>query len=399
MNTMPKEETTNLPLSGVRILDLSRLLPGPLATMMLADLGAEVIKIEHPQKTDYIRNFPPFMGKDSAFYLSLNRNKKSLLLDVHSVQGKLVFMELVKKSDIVIEQFRPGVLDKLEIGYKHAQAVDKGIIYVSVSGYGQTGPYKDFAGHDLNYLALSGILSQFQDGGQVPAFQMADVAGAYMTVQACLAALLKRNNTKSGTHVDVSLMDACLPFLTLPYAHFTGNRKNSPNKLPFLLNGSLPNYNTYICKDGKKVALGALEPKFWSAFCSLIGKTEWCNSNLFDAKNREKISQELKQLFLQKTRDEWVAFAQNTDCCLSPVLALDELEDNAQIKARDSIINQKNNAGTVFSAFNYPLKFEHEISPLKPPPEAGQHTVEIMEKMGFSKTEIEKLKDSDVIVG
>ena len=207
----------SLPLTGIKILDLSRLLPGPLATQMLADMGAEIIKIEDLNSPDYIRFFPPFVDDDSALYLSLNRNKRSIALNLKSQEGKELFFALVKSADVVVEQFRPGVLEKMGMGYSQAKAINPKIIYVSITGFGQTGPYAQKAGHDLNYIAMSGLLANIgtKERPVIPGVQIADVSGSYAAVSGCLAALLQRSKTGEGQHVDISMTESAMPFATL----------------------------------------------------------------------------------------------------------------------------------------------------------------------------------------
>ncbi|MFQ5629536.1 MAG: CaiB/BaiF CoA transferase family protein, partial [bacterium] len=220
----PKPKTG--PLTGIRILDLTRLYPGPLGAMLMADMGADVIKIEDINSPDYMRTFPPFVGENSAGYLAVNRSKRSLAIDLRAVQGKKIFFDLVKTADIVVESFRPNRLKKMGLDYEKARTASEKIIYVSVTGYGQDGPYAQKAGHDLNYLGYAGILALTggKDSGPViPGVQMADVAGgAYMTVIACLSALWarERSPTRRGQHVDVSMLDSILPLMTLQWAHF-----------------------------------------------------------------------------------------------------------------------------------------------------------------------------------
>ena len=211
----PRQPTTG-PLLGLRILDLTRLLPGPLGTMLMADMGADVIKIEDPNAPDYVRSFPPYVNGESVNYMAYNRSKRSVLLNYQTPDGRDQFLDLVKTADVVVEQFRPGHLDRLGIGYAAARAVNPRIIYVSVTGYGQTGPYAHLAGHDLNYIALAGVLGLTGDNSgtnpTIPGVQLADIAGgSYMSVVATLAALYARERTGEGQHVDVSMTDAVMP--------------------------------------------------------------------------------------------------------------------------------------------------------------------------------------------
>lgn len=397
--SVPNRKPTQGPLVGLRVLDLTRLLPGPLATMMLADMGAEVIKIEDPDDPDYIRNFPPMVGGDSAFYLSLNRSKRSLSLNMRSEEGKNIFLDLIKTADVVIEQFRPGVLDKSGIGYEAANEINPKIIYVSITGYGQTGPYAQRAGHDLNYIAYAGVLGNIgtKEKPIIPAPQLADVAGgSYAAVNACLAALFSRSNTGRGQHADVSMTDAVMPLNSLIYAEHSSGVDVDRNS--FSLSGSRANYNVYECKDGKFIALGALEPKFWNGFCDMVQKPEWKDRIIDESEKAEELIRQVSQLFLTKTRDEWVATAEGHDICLSPVLEMSELKDNEQLKARGMIYEMETKNGEKLNTIGLPLKFSGtEAKPAWPSPQLGEDSEAILNELGKSQQEIASLKERRVI--
>jgi alpha-methylacyl-CoA racemase len=319
-----------MPLSNIRILDFTKLLPGPLATNLLADLGAEIIKIESPESPDTTRFYPPFVGEMGVNFTALNSNKTLLSLDYKSVVGKSEFFELLKTADVVIEQFRPGIMTKWGIDYESARQVKSDIIYISITGYGQDGPNAHLAGHDLNYLALSGVLAlNVDDTGKpvIPGIQVADVAGgSYLAMNAVMAALLKKNATGKGSHISVSMLDGLMPMMALNMAHHWAGEELAVDKKTFL-SGRLANYNVYACADGKHIALGALEPKFWAAFCQTAERLEWENLLLPTEENQDFLKKELSAFFSTKSRDEWVAFFEHTDCCLSPVLLPSEVED------------------------------------------------------------------------
>ena len=283
-----KSKTHHRSIARHQNFRFTRLLPGPLGTMMMADMGAEVIKIEDPKNPDYVRNFPPYLNGESAMYLSFNRSKRSLALDFSSEEGKTIFMELVKTADLVIEQFRPKFLDKFGIGYEAAKKVNPKIIYVSITGYGQTGTYANLAGHDLNYTAIAGVLgvtgSSPTEAPINAGVQMADIAGgSYMCIIASLSALYARNQTGIGQQVDVSMTDCVMPLLSAVYPlQQTGERGTFP------LSGGLPNYGIYKTADKKFIALGTLEPKFWAKFCNLVEKPEWAGFIL--PKNEDELA-------------------------------------------------------------------------------------------------------------
>lgn len=388
----------SLPLSGIKILDLSRLLPGPLATQMLADMGAEVIKIEDLNSPDYIRFFPPFVGDDSALYLSLNRNKRSIALNLKSQEGKELFFALVKSADVVVEQFRPGVLDKMGMGYTQAKAINPKIIYVSVTGFGQTGPYAQKAGHDLNYIAMSGLLANIgtKERPVIPGVQIADVSGSYAAVNGCLAALLQRTKTGEGQHVDISMTDSAMPFATLIHAASWADGRNIERE-NFQLSGELVNYNVYETADAKFVALGALEPKFWITFCDAVNKPEWKNSTFAPADEIQKLKEEVSALFKSKTRTEWEQFSELHDVCLSPVLENSELAQNENLLHRNMVVTMENRTKKL-NTIGAAIKFSgsgHQTP--KAAPKLGQDTLSVLEEIGISEEKIAALKQAGVI--
>ena len=389
----------SLPLAGIKILDLSRLLPGPLATQMLADMGAEIIKIEDINSPDYIRFFPPFVDDDSALYLSLNRNKRGIALNLKSEEGKEFFFSLLKTADVVIEQFRPGVLDKMGIGYEYAKSINPKIIYVSITGYGQTGPYAQKAGHDLNYIAISGLLANIgtKEKPVIPGVQIADVSGSYAAVNGCLAALLQREKTGEGQHVDISMTDSAVPFATLIHAAAWADGRNIERE-NFQLSGELVNYNVYETADAKFVALGALEPKFWMTFCDAVNKPEWKNKTFGPTDELQKLKEEVSALFKNKTRNDWEEFSEQHDVCLSPVLETNELQNNPQLQARNMVLETE--AGTKkLNTIGAAIKFSaSENQPNKSAPKFGQDTDSVLAQLGFSNEQLIELKQKGIIL-
>lgn len=357
---MPTRKPANGPLVGLRILDLTRLLPGPLGTMLMADMGAEVIKIENPEAPDYVRMFPPFVQGESINYLMVNRSKLSVYLNYQTDEGRTQFLELVKTADVVVEQFRPGFLDKLGIGYDTARQVNPRIIYVSVTGYGQTGPYAQLAGHDLNYIGVAGVLDLTgtpDEAPVVPGVQLADIAGgAYGCVMATLAAVYACQRTNKGQHVDVSMTDMVMPLLTVPYGLHVGQMPTRRGQMP--LSGGLPNYGVYRCKDDKYIVLGALEPKFWQRFCLLVQKPEWITwllpqspAQLVDFK------QAIQNLFLERMQADWVRIGMEQDLLITPVNTIDELAHDAQLQARNMIHKIPHKVLGELNGIGIPLKF------------------------------------------
>ena len=379
------------PLAGIRILDLTRLLPGPVATLHLADLGAEVIKIEDPQVGDYARTLGTGQGEDSAYFRMINRNKQGLRLDLKTAGGVEVFKRLASAADAIIESFRPGVMDKLGVGYAVIAALNPRIAYCSISGYGQDGPYRDLAGHDINYLGYAGVLDQIGcEGGDpaLPNFQIADLLGGALTAaMGILAAVLDAQRTGRGRHIDVAMTDS-----VLAHTYFTMLRRNdSGHSLPRgadLLSGGLPCYGAYRCADGRHMAVGALEGKFWKICCEVLDHPEWVRRQ-WDAGLRA----EMAAVFASRPRDEWANLFAAVDCCVTPILTPEEALKNEQIVARGMVLQEGG-----LTQFAPPLKMsDFEFSVRQPAPSAGQHNTTILAAAGYSPAEIERLAASGTL--
>src|SRR3954449_6890145 len=333
---------TQLPLDGIKVLDLSRLLPGGFCSLLLADFGAEVLKVEDTGMGDYIRWSPPYYeGADdsakSALYLALNRNKRSIRLNLKSDEGKDVLLKLVREHDVVLESFRPGVLDRLGVGFDRMRAENPKLVYCAITGYGQDGPLRDRSGHDMNYLGLIGLLGLTgdADGPPVqPAGQIADIGGgALMAAFGILAALRERDRSGAGQLVDVSMADGTLSWLTMLAARHLADGW-LPRRGSLDLGGGLVCYRPYRCADGF-VTIGALEPKFWGAFCRGVGREDLI-AGQFDPPGSET-HRAVEAAVAERTRDEWTAFAAAHDCCLEPVLDLDEALASEQVRAREMV--------------------------------------------------------------
>ncbi len=373
------------PLAGIRILDLTRLLPGPVATLHLADLGAEVIKIEDPQVGDYARTLGTGTGEDSAYFRMINRNKQGLRLDLKQPAGVAVFMRLARTADVVVESFRPGVMDKLGIGYAAVAAVNPKIAYCSISGYGQDGPYRDLAGHDINYLGYAGVLDQIGRAGgdpAIPNFQIADLLGGALTaVMGILAAVLDAQRSGQGRHIDVSMTDSVLAHTYFAMLRLNDAGRSAPRGSD-LLSGGLPCYATYRCADGRHMAVGALEGKFWKICCATLERPEWV-ARQWDAGLRD----EMAALFATRSRDDWAARFAAVDCCVTPILSPEEALDNAQIAARGMVLRD---AG--LTQFAPPLKLsEHAFAVRQAAPRVGEHNAEILRGAGYTDDEIASL--------
>lgn len=325
-------------LAGIRVIDFTRLLPGPYATMRLADLGAEIVKVESPDGGDLARQTDPKIDGEGAVYLANNRNKRTVVLDLKSEEGRSEALSLIDGADVVIEGFRPGVMRKLGLDYETCRNRNQRIVYCSLTGYGQTGTLADLAGHDLNYLALSGFLSQLrdQDGRPItPSVQIGDMVGGIVASEAILAGLVRRGRTGEGTYLDVAMTDALIGML---HNHALIQQATGFEHGVEVLNGKLVCYSLYESADGRAISLGALEPKFWRTFCEAVKKPSWIREQFKPAADGQPIYEELKELFASRTFAEWTEFGQKVDCCLQPVLNISELLRSQYGQARGIVI-------------------------------------------------------------
>lgn len=380
----------DLPLSGIRVMDLSRLLPGGICTFLLCKLGAEVIKIEDTEQGDYIRYIPPLKDGKSIYFLFLNRGKKSVKLNLKEEKGKEIFYKLAKISDVILEGFRPGVVQKLEIDYEVIKNINPKIIYCSLSGYGQSGPYKERSGHDINYISLAGILnlSGKEDKCFIPPVQIADISGGIFAAFSIVSALLKKEKMGIGEYIDVSMLDTSIIFLMMIFAKYFADREII-NRGEFLLSGGFPCYNVYQTKDGRFISVGALEAKFWEKFCKAIEREELIYHQFAEGEEKEKIEKELQEIFKKKTLKEWIDFFKDKDCCCEPVLNIEEVISHPQIKERGIFLNTEINFPVKFSSFKSPSTLSS--------PELGEHTEEVLKELGYRKEEIEELKNKKII--
>ena len=379
-------------LDDVRILDLSRLLPGPFCTLLLADLGADVIKIEDTETGDYLRWAPPLAGEYSAMFHPLNRNKRSVALNLKTDSGREAFLRLVDTADVVVESFRPGVMDRLGLGWEVLHERNPSTILCSISGYGQDGPYRDRAGHDLNYAALAGVLSLTASASGDPAMpgvQAGDLGGgALHAAVAILAALHQRMRTGKGQRCDVAMLDGLVSWMAPNAAlYFAGAGVPGPNTLT--LNGRHPCYRIYACQDGH-MALGALEPKFWQAFVEAVGLPHLAASAFTDGDEGSSVAAEIEGVMRQRTRAEWTSTFAGLDVCCEPLLGLDETFDDPQVQHRGMELQA--GVGGPLPQCASPLRLSDSAFEVRRlAPGYAQHTRELLTEVGYEAAAVDAL--------
>lgn len=382
------------PLEGIRVLDLSRLLPGPFLTMVMADLGADVVKVEDPKLGDYLRAIPPHKGGVSARFLAVNRGKRSIALDLKRPEHHAAFLAMVKQADVVVDSFRPGVLDRLGLGWAALSAVNPRLVLCSISGYGQSGPYVHRAGHDLNYLGIAGVLAMGAEAAgrppAMPGVQIADLAGgALWSATGILAALVGRERTGKGSFVDISMTEGALALLAAELANLECGAH--PTRGREGLNGGTACYGVYRTADDRYLSVGAIEPKFWLAFNAAIGRKPDVSELILPPAGQERVRGEIAAILAGKTRDEWQAIFAAHDCCCEPVYELDELPTHPQHVAREVFFTVDTGAGGPMRQVRTPLGAPSAPSP---PPRLGEHTAAVLADYGFSPDEIAALSAS-----
>lgn len=384
------------PLSSLKVLDFTTLLPGPFGAMILADWGAEVVRVESPTRPDMVRMLPPMDDGISACHGFLNRSKKSLALDLKKQDAVAAVRRLVKEYDIVVEQFRPGVMDRLGVGYEALKAENPGLIFCSITGYGQTGPFKQRAGHDLNYLSIAGVTGYNGRKGSGPApinVQVADVAGgSYHAVMSILAAVIHRQQTGEGQHLDISMTDAAFSMhaLTAPPALVGGVE---PELEATQLNGG-SFYDCYETADGRWLSVAGLEPQFFAQFCQAIGHPEWSGKGLaLNPDIQGPLKQDIAKVMKTRTFAEWVAVFSALDACVEPVLSFNEACEHPHIQERELLVEVPTASGGTQRQLASPVKFSAT------PPRydftgaaLGAHTDEVLKGAGFSEEEIAAMR-------
>jgi crotonobetainyl-CoA:carnitine CoA-transferase CaiB-like acyl-CoA transferase len=388
------------PLDEISVLDLTRLLPGAVATMLLGDFGADVIKIEEPGSGDPARQSHAGIKQPDAYFLATNRNKRSIAINLKQPAGRGIFLELVEDADVVVEGFRPGVMDRLGIGYETLKEINPGLIYCAITGYGQDGPYREKAGHDVNYISIAGLLgvTGVKEGPPlIPGVQIADLAGGSMqAVIGILLALQARQRTGEGQMVDVSMMDGSLAMMYVPFAASLANGAQ-PQRSAEGLSGRYACYQVYQTKDGRYLALGALEPKFWVNACRVLGREDLIDKQFVGDAQIEAIGG-LAEIFRTKTADEWLAGFAGVDTCLTLVKDIAEMIEDPQVKHRRLIGEIDHPSSGRIKQIAPTVKLSGTPGEMRtPPPALGEHTREILKELGYSDETITKLSRDGVV--
>jgi len=374
----------------IRVLDLSRLLPGPYCARILVDFGYEVIKVERPAEGDWVRNIPPFRDDVSILFQALNRGKHSLTLDLKSAAGREIFIEFVSRADVLLESFRPGVMENLGLGYEGLAQTNPRLVYCSLTGYGDRGPYRSRPGHDLNYIGLSGLLdlTGTREGPPViPGAQIADIGGALWALIGIQQALLERERTGVGQRVDASLLGAALSFLPVAQAREASGEPMARGASD--LTGGWVCYQVYATKDGKYMTLGALEPKFWMNFCLAVDREDLVGEQFAPAVEGQTVYEQLRALFRSRTRVEWIAALAGVDACCEPVHSLEEALSSQPVQALRVLADDHILPAVRLS--------ERGIPPPASAPVLGEHTQTLLTELGYTADQISDLKAQRIV--
>jgi crotonobetainyl-CoA:carnitine CoA-transferase CaiB-like acyl-CoA transferase len=385
---------------GVRVLDLSRLLPGPFCSMLLADFGADVIKVEAPAGGDYIRGWAPMLGANSGFHVVLNRNKRSLTLDLKKPAGKDLFKRLAAKADVVLEGFRPGVMERLDLGWETLHAINPRLIYCAVTGYGFTGPRSRRAGHVVNYLGLGGILSYSgREQPTISGVQIADVGGGGLYAAFSIAtALFARERLGEGQCIDLAMTDGAFTWNCLRWGKLLGDGI-VPKFGDDFLNHGYACYNIYATSDGRFMSLGALEPQFWRAFCESLGHAEWNTPDYFRPGPHQKVLRgEVEAMFRTRTMARWVEHFAGVDCCCEPILNLDEAAREEQVRSREMVVDLMHETWGAYRQLGVAPKFSLTPGTLRDhAPELGEHNAAILAALGLDEQARQRLREQGII--
>ncbi len=390
------------PLSGLRVLDLTRLLPGGYATLLLADMGAEVLKVEEPGKGDYIRWTPPLVGEFSASHIALNRNKRSLTLNLKAPEGREILLELSERYDVIVEGFRPGVMERLGLGWPVLRERNAKLVYCAITGYGQHGPRAQVAGHDANYIGYTGIASITGEQGRrpvLPGVQIGDLAGGGMAaVISILAALHRRETTGRGDFCDVSMMDGAMSWLTIHAGSYVATQ-SEPERERMYLSGAFPCYRIYPASDGW-LTVGALEPQFWAALCKALEREDLLGDAFAAGARRDEVIAELEQIFATRSRAEWMEEFAGVDVCVGPVNTFAEAFADDHVRARDMVFEDEVPGSGPWTHIGNPLKFESSARTRGmrlPPPRMGEHTDAVLEDLGKTEAEVSAFRTAGIV--
>lgn len=390
------------PLEGITVLDLSTMYPGPMCTMTLADFGANVIRVEPAQGGDLWRHSLPLVNGIGMPYLQVNRNKKSMNLNLKDPQARKIFYKLAADADVIVEQYRPGVAERLGVDYETIKAINPKIVYCSISGYGQDGPYRLHAGHDINYISYSGILGLTARKGEIPVIpsvQIGDIGGgALYAVIGIVLALMGVRQNGVGQHVDTAMLDGAVSLLAWNASSYLATGEAMKPEGSILI-GQLACYNIYKTKDEHFISLGSVEAHLWCNFCDKIGKAEYKELQR-DASRQDEIKAYLRELFLTRTLEEWKGFLADVDCCWSPVATVDEVFDDPQVKYRKMVMEMTDPQGEYGTVKLIASPIKLSDTPARAelfPPRKGEHTVEILKNCGYTDPQIEEFKENGVI--
>jgi alpha-methylacyl-CoA racemase len=383
-------------LEGLKILDFSTLVPGPYATMCLADLGADVLRIKSGTRPDVVDYLPPFLpGTElSAVTAQLSRNKEVMTLNLKDPRAVDVIHQLIREYDIIIEQFRPGVMAKLNLDYESLKKVNHRLIYCSLTGYGQTGQMRDRAGHDINYIAMSGVASysgKKESGPPLIGIQVADIAsGSNNAIIGILSAVIYRERTGNGQHIDVSMTDGMIAFNSfMQGASYLVNGKDIGMEENLLNGGSL--YDYYETQEGRYLSFGGVEPQFFKAFCQTIGRPELSAGGV-EPENVTQIKEEIREILKTKTLNEWMDLFNATDSCVEPVLSLGEVLEGPLVEERGMVVELPGPNGTKVKQIGNPIKFSESKPQYRHAgiPLSEANTKEVMKNLGYSQEEIDE---------
>jgi crotonobetainyl-CoA:carnitine CoA-transferase CaiB-like acyl-CoA transferase len=376
-------------LDGVRVVDATRLLPGGYCTMLLSDMGAEVIKVEQPGLGDYMRATPPTRNGRSPVHATVNRNKLSIGIDLKSPDGKRVMRRLLRGADVFVEGFRPGAMSRLGFSFDSVKRINPGIVYCSISAYGQAGKLSAMPGHDINFQAMAGTMG-YSKHSEVPQLQLGDMTSGMYAALSIAGALAGR---KKGVHIDVPIVGSLLSWMVIPAAAYlaTGQAPREGHSLVF---GSTPYYNVYETSDGRHIAVAAIEEGFWRNLVSALGVPELEPLRFGTAEERNRVTSELKRVFATRTRDQWARSLMSKDTCATPVLTVEEALTSDWARGSTMLVRVGDEM-----VLNEPVRSKPAMRtrPFTRAPELGEQTRSVMERLGYSRSEISRLQAKGAI--